>query len=138
MKTWAQNCSCGGVGIIHLHAEHHEPTGPAVTDPFAGRACPLCGDYVTGPCPACASFAIAALVRVRELHHPASYPDPNGPGEITYCVGCEEGDGGHPCPTINALTPPADQPDGDTPATRRSISPAASETTRQQGGGEVR
>jgi len=61
-----------------------------------------------------AETAEAAITRVRELHHPASYPDPNGPGEITYCVGCEEGDGGHPCPTITSITPPADQPDGDT------------------------
>lgn len=57
-----------------------------------------------------ADTAEATITRVRELHHPASYPDPNGPGEITYCVGCEEGDGGHPCPTITALIPPADQP----------------------------
>lgn len=62
-----------------------------------------------------AETAEAALARVRELHHPASYPNPDtSTGEpIVYCVGCDEGDGSHPCPTVTALTPPADQPDGD-------------------------
>lgn len=65
--TWAQRCSCGGQGITHFHAEHHERVGPADVDPFAGRACPLCGDYVTGPCPECAGSAIEAVARVRAL-----------------------------------------------------------------------
>jgi hypothetical protein len=63
--TWAQRCSCGGQGITHLHAEHHEPIGPADVDPHAGRGCGLCGDHVTGPCPECGPTAIAALARVR-------------------------------------------------------------------------
>lgn len=66
LPAWAQRCSCGGQGITHLSAEHHEPVGPAVVDPFAGRACPLCGDYVTGPCPTCAASAIGAVARVRD------------------------------------------------------------------------
>lgn len=65
LPAWAQRCSCGGQGITHLHAEHHEPIGPAVIDPFAGHACPLCGDHVIGPCPTCAPDAMAALARVR-------------------------------------------------------------------------
>lgn len=62
--TWALRCSCGGQGVTHLSAEHHEPIGPADTDPFAGRACPLCGDYVTGPCPECATGAVANMARL--------------------------------------------------------------------------
>jgi hypothetical protein len=65
LPVWAQRCSCGGQGIMHLHAEHHEPIGPADVDPFAGRSCDLCGDYVTGPCPECAPAAIATIVRVQ-------------------------------------------------------------------------
>jgi hypothetical protein len=64
--AWAQQCSCGGQGIMHLHAEHHEPIGPVAVDPFAGRACPLCGDYVTGLCLACAPVTVAAIARVRD------------------------------------------------------------------------
>lgn len=67
LPAWAQRCSCGGQGITHLHADRHEPIGPADVDPHAGRACDLCGDYVTGVCPTCASTAIAAVARVREL-----------------------------------------------------------------------
>lgn len=65
LTIWAHRCSCGGRGIIHLSAEHHEPVSPADVAPFAGRACPLCSDYVTGPCPECAAGAIAAVVRAR-------------------------------------------------------------------------
>jgi hypothetical protein len=36
-------------------------------DPFAGRACELCGDYVTGPCPTCAPATVAGLARVRQI-----------------------------------------------------------------------
>lgn len=54
----------------------------------------------------------AADGRVREMHKPASYPSPDGPGEITYCVGCEESDSSHPCLTLAALdqAPAAEQP----------------------------
>jgi chromosome segregation ATPase len=55
----------------------------------------------------------AAAERVRALHKPASYPSPNGPGEITYCVGCEESDSSHPCLTLAALDQaPAAEQDG--------------------------
>jgi hypothetical protein len=67
LPVWAQRCSCGGQGITHLAAEHHEPVGPADVDPHAGRACDLCGDYVTGPCPTCAPATVAALARVRQI-----------------------------------------------------------------------
>lgn len=67
LPVWAQRCSCGGQGITHLAAEHHEPIGPVDVDPFAGRACDLCGDYVTGPCPTCTPTAMAVLARVRMI-----------------------------------------------------------------------
>lgn len=65
LPVWAQRCSCGGQGVTHLSAEHHEPIGAADIDPFAGRACELCGDYATGPCPVCSPLAVAALARVQ-------------------------------------------------------------------------
>jgi hypothetical protein len=48
------------------------------------------------------------LRRVQALHIPSSYPNPDGPGNITYCLGCENTTGGHPCNTLNALDGPAD------------------------------
>jgi hypothetical protein len=71
LPVWAQRCSCGGQGITHLAAEHHEPIGPVEVDPHAGRACDLCGDYVTGSCPTCAPSAVATLSRMRALVEPA-------------------------------------------------------------------
>lgn len=50
--------------------------------------------------------AEAALARVRTLHSPYSYPDPNGPGDITYCTGCDASTGAHPCNTLAALDKP--------------------------------
>lgn len=76
--VWAQCCSCGGQGTTHLSAEHHEPTGPAEVNPFAGRACSLCGDYFTGPCPTCTPGAVQALARVRDRCQ--AVRDRTGPG----------------------------------------------------------
>lgn len=107
--VWAQRCSCGGQGIIHFHAEHHESIGPADVDPHAGRACELCGTYATGPCPECAPAAIAAVARVRDLHHPVTLmgmvccdecstrrsTGPRTSERIAYIP--------HPCRTVHAL-----------------------------------
>jgi hypothetical protein len=107
--VWAQRCSCGGQGDGHRSAEHHEPVGSADVDPFAGRACPLCGDYVTGPCLECAAGAIVAVARARALHRPVTLlgqawcdecstqrsTGPRTAERIAYIP--------HPCPTIRAL-----------------------------------
>lgn len=54
-----------------------------------------------------------AIARVRALHVPSSYPNPDGPGEITYCLGCEHATGGYPCNTLAALDEqPASGPGG--------------------------
>lgn len=109
IPAWSTRCSCGGQGITHFHAERHEPVGPSLVDPFAGRACDSCGDYVTGPCPECAPAAIAAVTRARELHHPVTLmgvvccdecstqrsTGPHTSERIAYIP--------HPCRTIQAL-----------------------------------
>jgi len=102
LPVWAQRCSCGGQGVTHLSAECHEPVGPADVDPFAGRACPLCGDYSTGPCPECAPAAIAAVVRVRGFHAPtdARRPLDLSLTPIRTCAGCGET---WPCPTNRVI-----------------------------------
>ncbi|MFG2976267.1 hypothetical protein ACGFYY_25205 [Streptomyces sp. NPDC048331] len=53
-----------------------------------------------------ARTAEAALGQVRNLHSPSSFPNPDAPGDITYCVGCEYATGAHPCNTLAALDDP--------------------------------
>ncbi|MFG3048113.1 hypothetical protein ACGFZR_24675 [Streptomyces sp. NPDC048241] len=47
--------------------------------------------------------AQAAIERVRALHTAHSFPNPDAPGEITFCLGCEDATSAHPCNTLAAL-----------------------------------
>ncbi|MFF9197316.1 hypothetical protein ACF09L_19120 [Streptomyces sp. NPDC014779] len=57
-----------------------------------------------------AERAEAAIERIRALHVPHGYPDPDMPGTRTYCGGCDDATSAHPCNTLAALDPQEPQP----------------------------